>query len=146
MSSKNSQAVDMTQKSNHCFPRPQRHLISVHIMWVRSTEESRAPNHIIPLIPSLGESANNNNYTTLIHLTAPRSKKMPPKGATFVASHCGMIRMRQCVCEKIESKVLDWVQCDRCYSWYHAVCTGMTLTEDEQFTCCKEMSDSNNKV
>ena len=32
---------------------------SAHVMWVRS----RTPNHIIPLIPSLGESANNNNYT-----------------------------------------------------------------------------------
>ena len=71
---------------------------------------------------------------------------MPPKGTTFVATHCGMIWMRQCVCEKIESEVLDWVQCDRCYSWYHAVCTGMALSEDQQFTCCKEMSDSNNKV
>ena len=61
---------------------------------------------------------------------------------TQIASEtCVMERSGQCVLGKV--KVIDWIECERCFSWAHAPCVGLANKGNSGFICCLIHTDSN---
>ena len=62
-------------------------------------------------------------------------------------SHCSIIEVfneacvmkgaRQCVVDHLRGESFtNWVQCSRCYSWYHCDCVGTVIDGMTDFVCC----------
>ena len=53
---------------------------------------------------------------------------------TQIASEtCVMERSGQCVLGKV--KVIDWIECERSFSWAHAPCVGLANKGNSGFIC-----------
>ena len=61
-----------------------------------------------------------------------------------VKNKCTMERSAQCsVSYILEGDHIDWVDCDRCKSWYHCTCIGLDVQTGDKFVCCVQVEPKN---